>query len=72
MKKHGDGKRDSVQDCTPTVGQSAVWRKRPAQRANERVSFDDITRVNVMRDLNGKWGCSLLRHLAYRLYRYGD
>jgi len=72
MKKHGYGEQDSARGCTPPGGRWAVWRKRPAQRANERVSFDDITRVNAMRNLNGKWGCWLLRHLAYRLYRYGD
>jgi len=72
MKKHACGEQDSAQDCTQPVGQWVVWRNRPGQRANERVSFDDISRVNAMRNLNGKWGCWLLRHLAYRLYRYGD
>lgn len=72
MKKHGYGEQDSAQGFTPPVGQWAVWRARPAQRANELVSFDDITRVYAMQNLNGKWGCWLLRHLAYRLYRYGD
>lgn len=54
------------------LGRPAVWRARPSITLNRHISFDDVKRLNALRDLNGNWGCRLLRGLLYKLHKHGD
>lgn len=36
------------------------------------ISFDQIKDRHAIEELNGSWGCKLLRVLSYKLYKSGD
>ena len=62
----------SIGPPIPMPTERTAEREELLQRiATGPLRFDDIQRLKALDDLDGDWGCKLLRVLLYKLHRSG-
>lgn len=64
-----------IADSDQAVAEQVNLRDKPytiCRGHGSSVSFDQIKDRHAIEDLNGSWGCKLLRVLSYKLYKSGD